>query len=105
MIIKRNKTYTREQIVCLIEWAFPEIDQKNRVYVGLTNDPQTRLTAHKVDNEDAFIVVKAIDRTTAMEVEKYLLNFHPDALGDTGGGKDDTVYVYAFEWVANKHQK
>lgn len=101
----RKKTYTRELLVVALEAAFPNIDEENAVYIGITNEPEQRLNDHNVDEDDFYQVYEANSRETAKEVEKYLLDSHPYAVGDTGGGNDDSVFVYAFNWNDKKHKK
>ena len=98
---KPRSIYT---IITAIEDQFPNLDKKDEVYVGITNNPDKRLSDHKVDNDDKCIILKANSRETAKEIEKYILDNHPNALGDTGGGTDDTVFIYAFEWDFDKHE-
>lgn len=105
MITFRKKTYTREQLVVALESTFPSIDEKDAVYIGITDDPEKRLNDHNVDADDTCQVYEANSRETAKEVEKYLLDNHPNAVGDTGGGNEDSVYVYAFNWNGKKHKK
>ena len=66
-------------------------------YVGITNDIERRLfTEHNVKKEGAWWIYReATDKTTAQEVEEYYLG--KGMKGDTGGGTDDSIYVYCYE--------
>lgn len=66
-------------------------------YVGITNDIERRLfSEHNVDRkQDYWIYRPASSKSIAQEVEEFFLEAGMD--GDTGGGKDDTTYVYAFK--------
>ena len=66
-------------------------------YVGITNDIERRLfSEHNVDcKQDYWIYRPASSKSIAQEVEEYFLDAGMD--GDTGGGNDDTTYVYAFK--------
>lgn len=66
-------------------------------YVGITNDIERRLfSEHSVDRkQDYWIYRPASSKSIAQEVEEFFLDAGMD--GDTGGGNDDTTYVYAFK--------
>ncbi len=65
-------------------------------YVGITNDIERRLfTEHNVDKNDWWIYCSAINKIEAQSVEEYFLE--KGMKGDTGGGTDDSTYVYCYE--------
>ncbi len=66
-------------------------------YVGITNDVERRLFGeHNVQREkNWWIFREALDKVTAQKVEEYYLD--KGMQGDTGGGNDDTVFVYCYE--------
>lgn len=69
-------------------------------YVGITNDIERRLFGeHNVDrNNGWWIYCEAINKATAQEVEEYYLN--KGMKGDTGGGNEDSTFVYCYEITA-----
>ena len=53
-------------------------------------------TEHNVSKDNAWWIYRtATDKATAQKVEEYYLNKGME--GDTGGGTDDSVYVYCYE--------
>lgn len=66
-------------------------------YVGITNDIDRRLfQEHGVNKDtDYWVWCQANNKTDAQTVEEYFLDLGMD--GDTGGGSDDTTYVYVFK--------
>ena len=66
-------------------------------YVGITNDIERRLfTEHNVEkNNSWWIYCVAINKSEAQSVEEYFLD--KGMKGDTGGGTDDSIYVYCYE--------
>ena len=66
-------------------------------YIGITNDIERRLFGEHNVNKDKswWIYREATDKTTAQSVEEYYLD--KGMKGDTGGGNDDTTYVYCYE--------
>lgn len=66
-------------------------------YVGITNDVQRRLfNEHNVSKERGWWIYRAADsKSIAQEVEEYFLDKGME--GDTGGGTEDSVYVYCYE--------
>ena len=66
-------------------------------YIGITNDIDRRLFQEHGVNKNAFgwIWCPANSKKDAQTVEEYFLDLGMD--GDTGGGNDDTTYVYAFK--------
>ncbi len=65
-------------------------------YIGITNDIERRLfNEHNVSKEGHwFIYRKAISKAAAQAVEEHFLN--KGMQGDTGGGSDDTTWVYCY---------
>lgn len=66
-------------------------------YVGITNDIERRLfEEHKVSKENAWWIYRVADtKAVAQAVEEYFLD--KGMRGDTGGGTEDTTYVYCYE--------
>src|SRR5690554_4802549 len=71
----------------------------NKFYIGITNDIQRRLfDEHKVDEEKGtYFFREATSKESACRIEKYLLDKYPFFDGDTGGGIDDSVFVYIYK--------
>ena len=90
---------TKNQIIADFDAHLQKSAKKywNDYYVGITNDINRRLfTEHNVDkNNDWWIFREANDKSTAQAVEEYYLA--KGMQGDTGGGTDDSVYVYCYE--------
>lgn len=66
-------------------------------YIGITNDIERRLFGeHNVSKQNGWWIWReAIDKETAQEVEEYFLE--QGMQGDTGGGNNETIYVYCYE--------
>ena len=66
-------------------------------YVGITNDIERRLyVEHNVEKKSNWWIYRtATNKTAAQSVEEYFLN--KGMKGDTGGGTDDSIYVYCYE--------
>lgn len=68
-------------------------------YIGITNDIERRLFGeHKVSKEHGhgwWIYCTADTKAVAQAVEEYYLD--KGMQGDTGGGNEDTKYVYCYE--------
>lgn len=68
-------------------------------YIGITNDIDRRLfREHNVNRTPHFawwIWREAISKDHAQAVEEHFLN--QGMKGDTGGGMDDSVYVYCYK--------
>lgn len=66
-------------------------------YIGITNDVERRMFGeHNVSKENAWwIWCEALDKAGAQEVEEYFLA--KGMQGNTGGGNNDTIYVYCYE--------
>lgn len=69
--------------------------------MGITNDVERRLfTEHNVQKDDQWWIYRdAIDKSTARRVEEHYLD--KGMKGDTGGGTDDSTYVYCYEIPRN----
>jgi len=67
-------------------------------YVGITNDLEKRLFGdHNVDKKKGnWYSKKASTIDIARSVEEYFFDEH-ETQGDTGGGNNDSVYIYAYE--------
>ena len=65
--------------------------------IGITNDVDRRLFGeHNVDKNHAWWIYRtAVDKATAQVVEEHFLS--KGMKGETGGGTDDTIYVYCYE--------
>lgn len=70
-------------------------------YVGITNYVDRRLfDEHNVQKEGQWWIYRdAINKSTAQRVEEYYLN--KGMKGDTGGGTDDSTFVYCYEITRN----
>ena len=66
-------------------------------YIGITNDIGRRLFGeHNVSKEHGWwIYRKGDNKAVAQAVEEYYLD--KGMQGDTGGGSEDTTYVYCYE--------
>lgn len=92
---------TKKQIIA----KFDEHLQKSKrecygnFYIGITNDLDRRLfVEHNVSRKDGsawWIYCEAADKATAQAVEEYYLD--KGMKGDTGGGTDDSTFVYCYE--------
>lgn len=66
-------------------------------YIGITNDIDRRLLGeHNVSKEHGWWIYRKGDtKAVAQAVEEYYLD--KGMQGDTGGGSEDTTYVYCYE--------
>lgn len=66
-------------------------------YIGITNDIDRRLFGeHNVSKEHGWWIYRKGDtKAVAQAVEEYYLD--KGMQGDTGGGSEDTTYVYCYE--------
>ena len=66
-------------------------------YIGITNDIERRLFGeHNVPRSNYWrIHNEAINKEHAQDVEEYFLE--KGMVGDTGGGNNDSVWVYCYE--------
>ena len=73
-----------------------QVKNINRVHIGITKDPKRRLFyEHKITNERHWwIHIKAACADTARAVERHFIG--RGMYGGTGGGDDETIYVYCF---------
>lgn len=66
-------------------------------YVGIAEDVKDRLfTQHKVDEKYQWVYSKADTIEDARAVEKIIIENY-NTKGDTGGGSDKTLFVYAYK--------
>ena len=78
-----------------------DVDGNNygKFYIGITNDIDRRLFGeHNVPKEQGaawWIIQEAINKNTAQKVEEHFLA--KGMKGDTGGGTDDSVWVYCYK--------
>ena len=99
IINSTNEKQSKENIIKKIISYLIDNNVKywKEVYVGIANDPKRRLfTEHKVSEEnDIWIWCKAYSSNCAREIENEILSM--GAIGGSGGGTDDTYYVYAYK--------
>lgn len=91
--------YTKTQIIAAIDAHLQKSFKQyyNDFYIGITNDIDRRLfIEHNVDKNNAWWIYRdAVDKATAQAVEEYYLDKGME--GDTGGGTDDSTYVYCYQ--------
>ena len=94
--LKLKNKMTKKEIVIEFE-KYIGIDNYSGWYVGITNDIDRRLFGeHEViKKQDRWIWCPADSKDVAQEVEACFLDAGMD--GDTGGGNDDTTFVYAYK--------
>ena len=73
----------------------------NKFYIGITNDIERRLFGeHNVPRNGHWRIHReAINKKHAQAVEEHFLN--KGMKGDTGGGTDDSVWVYCYKITSN----
>ena len=73
----------------------------SKFYIGITNDIERRLFGeHNVPRNGYWRIHReAINKEHAQAVEEHFLN--KGMKGDTGGGTDDSVWVYCYK-ITNK---
>lgn len=92
---------TKEQIIATIDEHLKNSDRRyyRDFYIGITNDVERRLfIEHNVDKTKGaawWIFDTANNKATAQAVEEYYLA--KGMKGDTGGGTEDSIYVYCYE--------
>ena len=90
---------TKVQIIADINSHLQKSSKKyySDFYIGITNDIERRLFGeHKVSKERGWWIFREGDtKDVAQAVEEYYLD--KGMQGDTGGGKEDTIYVYCYE--------
>jgi hypothetical protein len=70
-------------------------------YAGITEDPKKRLfTDHAVKHD--WIYRECFSSDSARWVEEKLLDL--GCKGDTGGGDDNTIYVYAYKITSDTNE-
>lgn len=88
---------SKAQIIAAIDAYMQQFQYRNSDwYVGIAADPRTRLFSdHNVDEQNGvWIYEQAESADVAREVEQAYLDTGHD--GGSGGGDDDSVYVYAY---------
>ena len=90
---------TKEEIITDIRsyFGFTVFSGYSNYYVGITNDINRRLfDEHNVSEQKDYWIYRTADsKSVAQKVEEYFLNLGMQ--GDTGGGSEDTTYVYCYE--------
>lgn len=88
--------YNSDAIVASILAAIDKIPGTchSDFYIGITNDIDRRLSEHNVDKNDCIKIIEATNKDEAEMAEKTLIN--SELKGDTGGGTDDTNFVYCY---------
>ena len=90
---------TSREIISDVEshLAFSKKQYYSDFYIGITNDVERRLFGeHNVAKNHSWRIYRtAIDKATAQTVEEHFLS--KGMKGDTGGGTEDTIYVYCYE--------
>lgn len=73
----------------------------SKFYIGITNDIERRLFGeHNVPRNGHWRIHReAINKEHAQAVEEHFLN--KGMKGDTGGGTDDSVWVYCYKITSN----
>ena len=86
---------TKEKIIADIK-SHLQTTNYSGFYIGITNDVERRLFGeHNVSKQkDCWIYRKADSKPIAQDVEEYFLD--KGMQGDTGGGNDDSTYVYCY---------
>jgi hypothetical protein len=87
---------TKEEIIKQIKAACS--GNYSRWYIGITNDLQRRKREHNKNDffeDHIFCSWKANSKEIAEEVEKWGKAQYMQ--GDTGGGREESIYVYIFE--------
>lgn len=87
---------TKEKIIAEIT-SYLQTSNYTGFYIGITNDVERRLfEEHKVSPKNGcWIYIEADSKSIAQDVEEYFLN--EGMQGDTGGGNDDSTYVYCYQ--------
>lgn len=90
---------TTKEIIADIEGHLGKSEKQyySDFYIGITNDIERRLFGeHNVQEKGNWWIYRtAINKSAAQNVEEYFLN--KGMKGDTGGGTDDSIYVYCYE--------
>jgi len=95
-IYKKDKRYDYCSSVKVINTAIHKWNRDySDCYVGITNDVNRRMTEHNIDEEkDVFIWLQSVDADVARAIESYFLD--KGCKGDTGGGSEDSCFVYCY---------
>lgn len=90
---------TKDQIIADINAHLQKSNKEHwgDYYIGITNDiPRRLFSEHNVSENNAWwIWCEAINKATAQAVEEHFLAL--GMRGDTGGGTDDSTFVYCYE--------
>jgi hypothetical protein len=90
---------TAQQIIADIDAHLQKSSKQNYsdFYIGITNDVERRLfNEHNVSKENAWWIYRqAVSKEHAQAVEEHYLSKGME--GDTGGGTNETVFVYCYE--------
>lgn len=93
----------QEIVDAIYEHLKNDVDGNNfsKFYIGITNDIERRLFGeHNVPRNGHWrIHLEAINKEHAQAVEEHFLN--RGMQGDTGGGFEDSVWVYCYK-ISNK---
>jgi hypothetical protein len=89
-----EKSYDALSIVASINKSI-EKSNSSDYYVGITNDLMRRLDEHNVKPRDCVAILKAKDISEARIAER-VLTAVSGFKGDSGGGKDGSIYVYCY---------
>jgi len=92
-------TKTKQEVHDYIINHINDIDRDyTKWYIGIAEDVKDRLfTQHKVDEKNgSWVYSKADTAYDARSVEKFIIDNYKTK-GDTGGGSDETKYVYAYK--------
>ena len=94
---------TKQEIIAklsnFIESTTSSNNKRSILYVGITEEIERRLfEEHKLNKEEnrCWIFGKCSNSNVAREIESYLINkYNTD--GNSGGGNDNTYYVYVYK--------
>lgn len=93
--------YNSDAIVASILAAIDKISgtYHSDFYIGITNNIERRLSEHNVDANDCIKIMEATNKDEAEMAETTLI--HCGLKGGTGGGTDDTNFVYCYRIIDN----
>jgi hypothetical protein len=93
--------FTAQEITdAIYKYLESSIVNINKYYIGITNDIERRLfEEHNVQRKGVWIYRQAVDIKHARVVEQHFLD--KGMKGGTGGGDDDSVFVYCYEITKN----
>ena len=76
----------------------------DRFYAGITNAPQQRLRAHRVDPKGDYTFFQASSDSVARAVERYLVD-QVGCEGGSGGGDSSSTYLYIYRITRSTVQR